>query len=58
MDSREKLVKELADKKIFDSEGMVDPQTLINFILKDRERIEKEYSIIKEKAWKYDELCK
>lgn len=50
---REELVNELKRIGCF-----LNTAYIAEFILADRKRIEKEMEPIREKAWKYDQLCK
>lgn len=58
-DERERLIEELKLKHAeYSFRGYLTDEEIADFILEDRKRIEKEYEEIKEKAWKYDQLCK
>lgn len=57
MNEREKLMNELVELW-GKNHTCWRSSVVVDFILNDRKRIEKEYEVIKEKAWKYDQLCK
>lgn len=61
-DAREKLIKELIETFEIKADGkqrkLPNWSNIADWIIEDRKRVEKEYEIIKEKAWKYDQLCK
>ncbi len=67
MNEREKLIEEFSniwvERLVHGMKhgcriGKSRAETFADWVITDRRRIEKEYEVIKEKAWKYDQLCK